>query len=39
MRRIILTHPKAVLLDVIVDGFGNIYKKEFENYLRLRSKA
>jgi Zn-dependent peptidase ImmA (M78 family) len=36
MRRIILTHPKVVLLDAIVDGFGNIYQKEcFDNiYLK-----
>jgi len=28
MRRVILKHPKAVLLDAIIDAFGNIYIKE-----------
>jgi len=28
MRRVILKHPKAVLLDAIIDTFGNIYIKE-----------
>ena len=28
MKRVIIKHPKTTLLDIIVDAFGNIYKKE-----------
>ena len=28
MRRVIINHPKTILLDAIVDGFGNFFVKE-----------
>jgi len=31
MRRVIIKHPKMTLLDVIVDGFGNIYEHKCIN--------
>jgi len=31
MRRVILKHPKMIVLDIIVDGFGNIYEHKCIN--------